>query len=745
MTAFLSNPIEPIGASPRDRSETPSSAAQRQPINDNPLLDCVFVLSPDELLPPKPGWVYLDEQSDPFTAELLQACLPEGALRGVSSDVTALDGQYVYLDGLTWERNIARLHAAGIRGQRARVLLSIDDYMNGFWDYAKACGPELRTAFATRTVPIRALSAYLEKWSESRVAGDRVLPAFGYNVRDYPGVAAANAATVLKVLAALADDESRATYARILFGSNEQVLAAFGNRVFGTQQYLEVVAIRPGDHIVNCGVGIGFELPFFLAKLQGRGIIYNFDPNIGYHLSPYKDFIEHFRENIRDHHIIIGDSNGEIALDSDCFYMVHSSDLAKQAGATSTTAKVFRSRTLDDLVQTGEVLRVDLIKLDVEGGELNALRGARNAIRRFRPRLAVAIYHEPDDFWRYPAELMDWLDGYRFYVRQYGYSRFETLLYAVPEEDGESRSGSEILVSAPPAATLPGRIHIHLLDEARRGYADTPGQVLTRCAGASWSTASLTAGPRVHVDRVVAIVESSEGRLFIAEHEYQNGRQVVLGGDVLGEVRWHTQKGLDQRQVVPIFGFRPDEAGFGEYDSDAGMLDLYGIAGGLIVWSTRVACSASPLLVARMGAVTHVICQPASGHISVYRTDDLATDPEEIIVNVSGDVVGCTTLEEFEADGAWFSPAILFRRPGERALAVYVLRSNGSMDCVGKIDFGGIIPVPTIVMGNSSNELPSDSTPEVSFSNPERGAVDRTVSAWRRLGRKYLRGRFARP
>ena len=584
--------------SPCERSEIPSSAAEGQSAKDSPLLDCLFVLSPDELLSSNPSWVYLDEQSDPFIVELMRACLPEGALRGISSDITALNGECVYLDGLTWECNVARLRAAGIRGQRARVLLTIDKYSNGFWDYAKACGPELRTAFATRTVPIYALSAYLERWTESRVVSNRVLPAFGYSVRDYSDIVQANAATVLKVLAGLADDESRATYARILFGSNEQVLAAFGTRVFGTQQYMEIAAICPGDHIVNCGVGIGFELPYFLAKLQGQGVIYNFDPNIGYHLSPYKDFIKHFRENIRDHHIIIGDTDGEVALDADGFGMVHSSDLAKEAGATSATATVFQSRTLDSLVQTGEVLRVDLIKLDVEGGELSALRGGMDAIRRFRPRLAVAIYHEADHFWRYPAELMDRLDGYRFYVRQYGFARFETLLVAVPDEDSESRSGSETLVSVSPAETLRGHIHVHLLDdEARRSYADTPGQVITRCVGTSWSTASLTAGPRVQVNRLAAIIEHSEGRLFIAEHEFQNGRQVVLGDDGLGEVRWHTSKGLGQRQVIPIFGFRLDAAGFGEYDPETGLLDLNGIAEGLIVGRTRITCSVPPLLV----------------------------------------------------------------------------------------------------------------------------------------------------
>ena len=49
--------------------------------------------------------------------------------------------------------------------------------------------------------------------------------------------------------------------------------------------------------------------------------------------------------------------------------------------------------SLDDFVRERRIERVDFIKMDIEGGEELALRGARRVLERFRPKLSVASYH----------------------------------------------------------------------------------------------------------------------------------------------------------------------------------------------------------------------------------------------------------------------------------------------------------------------------------------------------------------
>jgi len=51
--------------------------------------------------------------------------------------------------------------------------------------------------------------------------------------------------------------------------------------------------------------------------------------------------------------------------------------------------------TLDHWLQISvEPARIDVIKFDIEGGELNALEGARNLIKRYRPLIVCEALNE---------------------------------------------------------------------------------------------------------------------------------------------------------------------------------------------------------------------------------------------------------------------------------------------------------------------------------------------------------------
>jgi FkbM family methyltransferase len=52
--------------------------------------------------------------------------------------------------------------------------------------------------------------------------------------------------------------------------------------------------------------------------------------------------------------------------------------------------------TIDRLVADLKLERVDYIKFDIEGAEPKALAGARETLAKFKPRLSVASYHQPD-------------------------------------------------------------------------------------------------------------------------------------------------------------------------------------------------------------------------------------------------------------------------------------------------------------------------------------------------------------
>ena len=70
------------------------------------------------------------------------------------------------------------------------------------------------------------------------------------------------------------------------------------------------------------------------------------------------------------------------------------------------------------------------IIMDVEGAELEALKGAEKTIRASRPDLAICLYHAPHHLWEIPLYLYGLGLGYRFYMRNYTSFTGETVLYA---------------------------------------------------------------------------------------------------------------------------------------------------------------------------------------------------------------------------------------------------------------------------------------------------------------------------
>jgi FkbM family methyltransferase len=83
--------------------------------------------------------------------------------------------------------------------------------------------------------------------------------------------------------------------------------------------------------------------------------------------------------------------------------------------------------TIDDIV--GES-RVSYIKMNIEGAELNALRGAAHTIARWRPKLAISAYHRAGDLWQVADAVRELNPNYDLYLRQHDGGVIETVLYA---------------------------------------------------------------------------------------------------------------------------------------------------------------------------------------------------------------------------------------------------------------------------------------------------------------------------
>ena len=71
------------------------------------------------------------------------------------------------------------------------------------------------------------------------------------------------------------------------------------------------------------------------------------------------------------------------------------------------------------------------IKMDIEGAEMEALWGAVEIIKSFKPRLAISVYHKPEDMTDIMEYLLQINPDYKFYLRHYSSCCWETVLYAL--------------------------------------------------------------------------------------------------------------------------------------------------------------------------------------------------------------------------------------------------------------------------------------------------------------------------
>lgn len=100
-----------------------------------------------------------------------------------------------------------------------------------------------------------------------------------------------------------------------------------------------------------------------------------------------------------------------------------SSCIAETGGSSVCVAPI------DEVVDPDE--RVTFIKMDVEGAELESLKGAKRTILRDKPKLAVCIYHKTEDMVTIPRYIKQLVPEYRLYVRHHSNGNTETVLYAV--------------------------------------------------------------------------------------------------------------------------------------------------------------------------------------------------------------------------------------------------------------------------------------------------------------------------
>jgi FkbM family methyltransferase len=94
------------------------------------------------------------------------------------------------------------------------------------------------------------------------------------------------------------------------------------------------------------------------------------------------------------------------------------------------SVKIIETRTIDGVVQNDE--NVTYIKMELEGAELESLKGGEETVRRCKPNMAISVYHNHDDYLDLTEYVLSLNPDYKLFFRQsYPYFILESTAYFV--------------------------------------------------------------------------------------------------------------------------------------------------------------------------------------------------------------------------------------------------------------------------------------------------------------------------
>ena len=188
-----------------------------------------------------------------------------------------------------------------------------------------------------------------------------------------------------------------------------------------------VIEVQNGDTVLDVGGCWGDTALYFAYKAGEKGNVFSFEfipnniklHNINTALNPT------LQNRIKVIPIpVLDKSNIPIYYkDAGPSSRVSTKQFEGQTGATETIS-------IDDFVKQNKIEKVDFIKMDIEGSETLALHGAIETIKKFKPTLAIAIYHSMEELVNIPCWIIDLQLNYELYLGHYTIQAEETIIFA---------------------------------------------------------------------------------------------------------------------------------------------------------------------------------------------------------------------------------------------------------------------------------------------------------------------------
>lgn len=222
-----------------------------------------------------------------------------------------------------------------------------------------------------------------------------------------------------KVFESLEDEESKSTFSNILqyrLTGDYSFMSEY--KVNLKEQYFENFLNLKKEVFVDCGGFDGDTSEEFIARCSDYEKIYFFEPS--------ETNLEKSKERLKNYSNIEYIEKGV----SDCDEVLKFNFEGSASGICEKGDFQIQTTTIDKFIKE----RVTFIKMDLEGWEMKALKGAEEHIKNDAPKLAIAVYHRPQDFYEIFEFIKSINPCYKVYLRHYTQGWSETVMFFIPSK-----------------------------------------------------------------------------------------------------------------------------------------------------------------------------------------------------------------------------------------------------------------------------------------------------------------------
>lgn len=205
----------------------------------------------------------------------------------------------------------------------------------------------------------------------------------------------------------LADEKSEQVYENIInFKLTGDMQLLFDCETDTTEAYKNILKLSDEEIYMDLGAFNGDTVAQFLENVSVYRKIYAVEPDIKNFTKLEKNTSE--IENIERLNICISSFCGK-------------TDFSKDGGRNSSAEKsgnTVECRTVDSIIGKNDVT---YIKFDVEGLEKEAIEGAKETIKRCKPKMLISCYHRSEDIFSLPLQVLSIRNDYKVFIRHNPY------------------------------------------------------------------------------------------------------------------------------------------------------------------------------------------------------------------------------------------------------------------------------------------------------------------------------------